>query len=64
MLHIMLSFGMQRGAQEEPKQIKFSSASSDRIQDNEFHPVSSDLGADDEGAQSLLSKQKNLSLLY
>lgn len=60
----MLSFGMQRGTQEEPKQIKFYSASLKRIQDNEFHPVWSDLGADDEGAQSLLSKQNNLSLLY
>lgn len=54
---------MQRGTQE-PKQIKFYNASLERIQDNEFHPVWSDLGADDEGAQSLLSKQNNLSLLY
>lgn len=47
----MLLFGMQRGTQEEPKQIKFSGASSEKIQDNTFHPVWSDLGAGDERAQ-------------
>jgi len=55
---------MQRGTQQEPNEIKFYSASSGTIHGNEFHPFWSDLGADDEGSQSLPSKQNNLTLLH